>query len=167
MGPCEVMGTMGILTVAQGASCPLQSHGTPWHEDLLPPHQGQPPLAWGSQPPPHVPAQWPCRYPRSTALTATEPAVLGHHLLVGREPAGLLGTGGEDMGVSAPGEPDPVPAMNNASPLPPTRLKPNQLVAAPVPQAPSRAGAAPAWGHTDPPHLTQGSRGARSGYLDG
>lgn len=57
-------------------------------------------LAWRSQPR-CTPDQCPCQYPRSTALTATEPAVLGHHLLVGREPSCLLGTGGEDEGVSA------------------------------------------------------------------
>lgn len=99
VGPCKSIRPVYMLTAAQGASCSLQGLGTPWHMDLLPPYSGQTSHAWESQPH-RAPAQRPCRYPRGTALTATEPAVLGHQLLVGRESACLLGTGGEDKGVS-------------------------------------------------------------------
>lgn len=99
MGPCKSIRLVGMLTAAQGAPCSLQGLRTPWHADLLPLYSDQTSHAWESQPH-RAPAQCPCQYPHSTALTATEPAVLGHQLLVGREPARLLGTGGEDKGVS-------------------------------------------------------------------
>lgn len=100
------------------------------------------------------------RYPAGRVLTAAEPAVLGHQLLVGREPPGLLGAEGEDAGVSAC-RPNPirVPAMNNASPshLPETQPARGR---AGTPPAPGSAGGEPQWGHADP-------RGVGFGYLDG